>query len=49
MAFGSNWRYPGGSGSVPSLTATSGAVDVLAYYVINSSTIAYRLVQDIKA
>jgi hypothetical protein len=49
MAFGSSWQYPGGSGSTPSLTATSGATDVLAYYVINSTKIAYRLVQDIKA
>jgi hypothetical protein len=49
MAFGASWQYPGGSGSTPSLTATSGATDVLAYYVINSTKIAYRLVQDIKA
>jgi len=49
MAFGSYWHYPGGSGSTPSLTTTSGATDVLAYYVINGTKIAYRLVQDIKA
>lgn len=49
MAFGSNWQYPGGSGNVPSLTTTSGATDVLAYYVVNSSKVAYRLVSDIKA
>lgn len=49
MAFGSNWNYPGGSGSVPVLTTTSGARDVLAYYSISPTQIAYRLVQDIKA
>lgn len=49
MAFGSNWHYPGGSGSVPSLTTASGSTDILAYYVVNSTKIAYRLVQDIKA
>ena len=49
MAFGSYWQYPGGSGSVPSLTSTSGSTDVLAYYVVNTTKIAYRLVQDIKA
>lgn len=49
MAFGSNWNYPGGSGSTPSLTSTSGARDVLAYYSISATQIAYRLVQDIKA
>ena len=49
MAFGSTWNYPGGSGSVPSLTTTSGAEDVLAYYCISPTQIAYRLVQDIKA
>lgn len=49
MAFGSNWNYPGGSGSVPTLTTTSGARDVLAYYCISSTQVAYRLIQDIKA
>lgn len=49
MAFGSYWHYPGGSGSVPTLTTTSGSTDVLAYYVVNTTKIAYRLVQDIKA
>lgn len=49
MAFGNQWNYPGGSGSTPSLTATSGAVDLLAYYVVNTTQVAYRLIQDIKA
>ena len=49
MAFGSYWNYPGGSGSVPSLTATSGATDLLVYYTTSTTGIAYRLVQDVKA
>lgn len=49
MAFATGWQYPGGSGSVPTITATSGAVDLLVYYVRNTSSVAYRLVQDIKA
>jgi hypothetical protein len=48
-AFESNWHYPGGSGSVPSLTTASGAVDVLVYYVVNASSVAFRLVSDVKA
>ena len=49
MAFGSNWNYPGGSGSVPALTTTSGAVDLLVYYTRNTTNIGYRLIQDVKA
>jgi hypothetical protein len=49
MAFGSNWNYPGGSGSVPALTSTSGAVDLLVYYTRSTTNIAYRLIQDVKA
>jgi len=49
MSFGSNWHYPGGSGNTPSLTATSGAVDLLVYYTRSTTSIGYRLVQDIKA
>lgn len=49
MAFATGWQYPGGSGSVPTLTATSGAVDLLVYYVKDTSSVAYRLVQNVKA
>ena len=49
MSFGSNWNYPGGSGSTPSLTTTSGAVDLLVYYARSTTNIGYRLIQDIKA
>ena len=49
MAFSTGWHYPGGSGSTPSLTATSGAVDLLVYYTRNTSSVAYRLVQNVKA
>jgi hypothetical protein len=49
MAFSTGWHYPGGSGSTPSLTATSGAVDLLVYYTKDTSSVSYRLVQDVKA
>lgn len=49
MAFATGWQYPGGSGSVPTVTATSGAVDLLVYYVKDTSSVAYRLVQNVKA
>jgi hypothetical protein len=49
MAFSTGWLYPGGSGSTPSLTATSGAVDLLVYYTKDASSVSYRLVQDVKA
>jgi hypothetical protein len=49
MSFATGWQYPGGSGNTPSLTSSSGAVDLLVYYVKDTASVAYRLVQDIKA
>lgn len=49
VAFATGWHYPGGSGSTPTVTATSGAVDLLVYYTKDSSSVAFRLVQDVKA
>jgi hypothetical protein len=49
MAFSTGWLYPGGSGSTPTITATSGAVDLLVYYTKDASSVSYRLVQDVKA
>jgi len=49
MSFATGWQYPGGSGSIPGLTAVSGAVDLLVYYVKDTSSAAFRLVQDVKA
>jgi len=46
LAFGSYWDTPGGS--APSVTATNSAVDLLVYYVINSTKIAYKLLADVK-
>lgn len=46
LAFGSYWKFP--SGTVPSVTATNSAVDVLAYYVESSTRITARLVLDVK-
>lgn len=46
MAFGSYWKFPGGT--APSLTATNSAVDVLAYYVESSTRITARMLSDVK-
>jgi hypothetical protein len=49
VSYSTGWHYPGGSGNTPDITTTSGAVDLLVYYVKNTSSVAYNLVQDIKA
>ena len=46
LAYGSNWKFPGGT--APTLTTTADAVDVLAYYVESASRITARLVADVK-
>ena len=46
MAFGSYWKFAGGT--APSLTATASAVDVLAYYVESATRITARLLADVK-
>jgi hypothetical protein len=46
LAFGSNWKFPGGT--APTLTTAANAVDVLVYYVENGSRITARLVGDVK-
>jgi hypothetical protein len=46
LAFGSYWDFP--SGTIPSLTTTASAVDILAYYVDTSTNITARLVGDRK-
>ena len=46
LAYGSNWKFPGGT--APTLTTTASAVDVLAYYVESASRITARLVADVK-
>lgn len=46
LAFGSYWKFPGGT--APSLTATNSAVDVLAYYVESSTRITARMLSDVK-
>lgn len=45
LAFNSFWKFPGGT--VPSLTTTLGAVDVLAYYVAGSFAVC-SLLKDVK-
>jgi hypothetical protein len=46
LAYGSYWKFSGGT--VPSLTATASAVDVLAYYAESSTRITAKLVTDVK-
>ena len=46
LAFGSNWKFAGGS--APTLTTTANAVDVLAYYVESASRITATLINDVK-
>lgn len=46
LAYGSNWKFPGGT--APTLTTTANAVDVLVYYVESASRIAANIVLDVK-
>jgi hypothetical protein len=46
LAFGSYWDFP--SGTVPTVTASNSAVDVLAYYVNSSTSITAKLLGDVK-
>ena len=46
LAFGSNWKFPGGT--APTLTTAASAVDVLAYYVESATRITARLIADVK-
>jgi len=46
LAFGGNWKFPGGT--APTLTTAASSVDVIAYYVESSSRITARLVGDVK-
>ena len=46
LAYNSFWKFAGGT--VPTLTATGGAVDVLTYYVESSSRATAQLVGDVK-
>lgn len=46
LAFGSYWKFS--SGTVPSVTASNSAVDVLAYYVESTTRITAKLITDVK-
>lgn len=45
--WGTYWHFPGGSGSA-NLTQTNGAVDILVYTVLTSTSIACQLIKDVK-
>jgi len=46
LAYGSYWKFPGGT--APTLTTTASAVDVLVYYVESATRITARLLSDVK-
>lgn len=46
LAYGSYWKFPGGT--APTLTTTANAVDVLVYYVESSTRITAKLLSDVK-
>ena len=46
MAFGSNWKFPGGT--APTLTTAASSVDVIAYYAESATRITARLISDVK-
>jgi hypothetical protein len=46
LAYNSVWKFPGGT--VPTLTTTAGAVDVIAYQVESGGRITARMISDVK-
>lgn len=46
LAYNSFWKFPGGT--VPTLTATNGAVDILSYYVESATRATCSLIKDVK-
>jgi len=46
LAYNSVWKFP--NGTVPTLTTTANAVDVLCYYVESGTRITARLLSDVK-
>lgn len=46
LAYATFWKFPGGT--VPTLTATAGAVDVFAYYIESATRATCSLIKDVK-
>jgi hypothetical protein len=46
LAYGSYWKFPGGT--IPTLTTTASAVDVIVYYVESTTRIAATMLNDVK-
>ena len=46
LAYNTFWKFPGGT--VPTLTARTGAVDVLAYYIESGTRGTCQLIKDVK-
>lgn len=49
LAYGSNWRFPGGAASGGVLSTTANAIDVISYYVRSDGTILANIGKDYKA
>jgi len=49
LAFGSNWKFPGGVAAGGVLSTTASAVDVISYYVRSDGTIMATLSKDFKS
>lgn len=47
LSYGNYWKYPGGTGSIPSLSTAAGATDVLGYYVESTLRITFRLLLNV--
>jgi hypothetical protein len=46
LAYSSNWKFAGGT--APTLTTTASAVDLLSYFVIDSTHIFATMIKDVK-
>lgn len=49
LAYGSNWRFPGGAAVGGVLSTAAGAIDVISYYVRSDGTILANIGKDYKA
>ena len=49
LAYGSNWKFPGGAATGGVLSTTANAVDVISYYVRSDGTILATLSKDFKS
>ena len=46
LTYGANWKFEGGT--APTLSTTASAVDLVAYQVLSATSIAAKLISDVK-